>query len=134
MNSSASQKTYIRLSDKVINDPKAICALVEIIAKHSQDKPWRISVDGKQCESERIRRISIDKFYALVTQDKDAFYKFCKQLPVTVNKILKENPNLSDFTNVDDSVYKELKALNKDWLSSLYLLAFKEYDGFNNLK
>lgn len=35
MNSSSSQKTYMRMQNTLLNNPKAICMLVEVIAKKS---------------------------------------------------------------------------------------------------
>ena len=43
---------------------------------------------------------------------------------------IKENIELQVGT---DTVVDELKEKNPDLLKALYLLAFKEYEGFNNL-
>ena len=107
---------------------KDICALVEVIAKKSANEPLVISLDRKrQVSNERLRRISIDKFYEIITGDKLAFKKLCKQLPKTIKKLLKQNSHLQ---LQKDSVYNELKKIDKDILTALYKLAFQTYEGF----
>lgn len=130
MNSSASQKTFMRMQNHLLSSKNSsdICALVEVIAKKSANEPWIITLDGeKQAKNEKIRRISIDKFYAIITGDNLSFKKLCEQLPKTIEKLLKQNSHLQ---LQKDSVYKELKKLDEDILMALYKLAFKTYEGF----
>lgn len=131
MNSSSSQKTYMRMQNKIIEDDTAECFLVEAIAKNSQNIIWKVSLDGERFENEKIRRVSMDKFYEIVTGDRDAFYKICEELPILIDEIINENKELQVGT---DTVISELKDKNPDLLKALYLLAFKEYEGFKELK
>ena len=131
MNSSSSQKTYMRMLNKIANDSTAECYLVEAIAKTSQNIVWKVSVDGERVENEKIRRVSLDKFYEIVTGDKEAFYKMCMELPKIIDEIREEQKELQVGS---DTVIDELKEKNPDLLKALYLLAFKEYEGFENLK
>lgn len=48
MNSSSSQKTYMKMQAKLLEDDEAVCYLVEVISKKSQDEAWAISLDGKK--------------------------------------------------------------------------------------
>lgn len=128
MNSSSSQKTYLKMSAKVQNDSLARCFLVEIIAKISQDEPWEISIDSEKYKSEKIRRMSIDKFYEIVTGEADAFKKLCQVLPIVIQDVVDSVPK-NKFKN---TVLKELEQLSPDILTSLYLLAFKTYAGFDD--
>ena len=130
MNSSSSQKTYMKMQNKIVNDQNAICFLVEAIAKHSQNITWKVTVDGEQLENNRIRRVSIDKFYEIVTGESDAFLKICMILPDLIDEIISEHRELQVGT---DTVIDELRESNPDLLKALYLLAFKEYEGFNKL-
>lgn len=131
MNSSSSGKTYIKMQNHLLNAPdrnKSICALVEIIAKESQDIPWTITLDKiKQLPNDKLRRISIDKFYEIVTGDKRAFKKLCDQLPITIKKITSKNKQMQVE---QDTVFDELLELDNDILLALYKLAFKTYEGF----
>ena len=61
----SSQKTYMRMLNKIANDSTAECYLVEAIAKTSQNIVWKVSVDGGRVENEKIRRVSLDKFYEI---------------------------------------------------------------------
>ena len=131
MNSSSSQKTYMRMQNKIASDSKAECFLVEAIARNSQNIVWKVSVDGERLENERIRRVSMDKFYEIVTGDKEAFYKICTVLPELIDEIIDENKELQVGS---DTVVDELYHKNPDLLKALYLLAFKEYEGFNKIK
>ena len=127
MNSASSQKTYIKMQHKLLEDAQNRCMLVEVIAKHSQNIPWRISLDGESREHEFIRRVSIDKFYELVTKDKYAFKNLCQALPKVLDDVIASIPN----ENIENSVFKELQEISPNLLQSLYLLSFKEYEGFD---
>lgn len=131
MNSSSSSKIYMKMQNHLLNagDRKtSVCILVEVIAKQSQDIPWVITIDKiKQSSNSNLRRMSIDKFYELVTGDKDSFKKICYQLPVTIEKII----NFDQTLQVErDTVLEELKCIDQDVLISLYKMAFSTYEGF----
>ena len=72
----------------------------------------------------------MDKFYELVTGVENAFYLVCKQLPATIEKLIKND--VVD-TVEHDTVIDELKTKNPDLLKALYLLAFETYNGFDKL-
>lgn len=132
MNSSSSAKTFMRMQNHILNADdrdRSICALVEVIAKRSIDTPWVVSIDGqRQSENAQIRRISIDKFYEIVTGDSQAFRKLCIQLPITIQSIISQDRRL---TVQRDTVLDELQNLDDDILVSLYKLAFSTYEGFD---
>ena len=129
MNSSAAQKTFLKMTTQILKDDNCDCYLVEIIAKRSQNIVWNVSLDYERVSNEHIKRVSIDKFYEEVTGDKDAFYKICKQLPIIIDEIILEN---NEFVVEDDTVISELRSMNPDILKSLYMLAFSTYEGFKN--
>jgi len=128
MNSSSSQKTYMRMMNTLLSNDKAKCMLVEVIATKSQDIAWQISLDGVPMSDQRIRRVSIDKFYELVTGDRIAFKKLCEKLPLVIDDIV----NSSDFEQESNSVIQELKNIDNNLLKSLFLLSFKKYAGFDD--
>ena len=129
MNSSSSQKTYMRMMNKIAKDQKATCALVEVIAKKSQNIIWKISLDGESVYDERIRRISIDKFYEIVTGDKMAFKKLCEKLHIIISDVI----SCGLVRKSTNTVLNELQNLSPNILKNLYLLSFKKYDGFDNI-
>lgn len=128
MNSAAAQKTYMKMQNKIIRDSKATCMLVEVISTRSQNKTWIATVDKEQFDNEHIRRVSIDKFYEIVFGDSKAFVKLCQALPMILDDVIKE---LGNSTN-KNTVFAELAAISPDIMKSLYLLAFKTYEGFDD--
>jgi len=130
MNSSSSQKTYIKMQGMLLKNAKNRCYLVEVIAKNSQNIPWKISLDSNSHEHEYIRRVSIDKFYDLVTGEGDAFKQLCEVLPTVLEDVL----NSMNKSNIENSVFEALSAISPNLLKSLYLLSFDKYNGFDNFK
>ena len=129
MNSSSSSATYMKMQDKLLNDDKAICMLVEIIAKNSQNIKWQVSLKGNSMSNERIRRVSIDKFYEIVTGEKGAFKQLVETLPQVIDDVLEE----IEQDTIQNTVFEELQELDENILKSLYLLSFQKYEGFDNL-
>ena len=124
MNSRASDSVYMNMQNKILHDDEAVCMLVEIIAKKSQDIPW----NKNGLSHKKIRRVSIDKFYEIVFGDKYAFVKLCRALPLIIEDVISETGK----NYIRNSVYAELRDLSPDTLKSLYLLSFKTYEGFND--
>lgn len=128
MNSSSSQKTYMRMMHQIRKEKDSTCILVEIIARNSQDIPWKCSLDGSSISDENIRRMSIDKFYEFVTGEKEAFKQLCEVLPRVIDDVILEIGN--GFEN--NTVLQELRKIDPNILKSIYLLSFDKYEGFNN--
>ena len=129
MNSASSQKTYMKMQNKIVRDSHATCMLVEVIATRSQNKTWIVTVDKERFCNEKIRRVSIDKFYEIVFGDAKAFFKLCQALPDILDDVIE---TLERDSN-QNTVFKELKAISPDIMKSLYLLAFSTYEGFDTL-
>lgn len=131
MNSSSSAKTYMRMQNKLLNDRDATCMLVEVIAKHSQNIEWQCTIDKQKVRHEKIRRTSIDKFYEIVTGQHDAFMQLCRVLPKVIADVIEQNTQQL----IKNTVIEELQnQKTQNILQNLYLLAFKEYQGFKNFK
>lgn len=126
MNSSSAQKTYMKMQNKILEDDKATCMLVEVIAKSSQKKKWTVTVNSHRFSHDRILRVSLDMFYEIVFGDKEAFCKLCKALPVILDDVIANEKS----AKLQNTVYDELD--KTDFYKSLYLLAFKTYEGFEN--
>ena len=128
MNSASSQKTYMKMQHKIVRDSRATCMLVEAIATRSQNKTWIVTVDKERFNNENIRRVSMDKFYEIVFNDSEAFVKLCRALPSIIDDVI-ANMNCESNQN---TVFEDLKKIDSDIMKSLYLLAFKTYEGFEN--
>ena len=136
MNSSAAGKTFIKMQNQLLKDDDCACFLVEAIAKKAQNIKWETSVDGQKVGHKLIRRVSMDKFYELVTGQPDAFFQICMVLPTVIKSVV-ESAGSSLVPH--DTVYDELKAIadastiNDDDLAfalAIYLLGFSSYDSF----
>lgn len=128
MNSSSSQKTYMRMQSVLLKEPQAQCLLVEVIATKSQNTKWLVSLDGERVSHDNIRRVSIDQFYNLVTGEPTAFKQLCQVLPQVIDEVV---ASLQTRNSVN-TVFEQLENIAPNLLQSLYLLAFKKYQGFEN--
>lgn len=86
----------------------------------------------------RIRRVSIDKFYEIVTGEPDAFYQLCMVLPDMVSEVLRERVDGVEVPR--DSVYQQMRNMASGFhgmtddmamVLSMYMLGFSTYNGFN---
>ena len=130
MNAASSSDTYVKMQNKILHDDQATCMLVETIAKRSQDITWEVTINEngrkQKYSHKRIRRVSMDKFYEIVFGDKDAFFKLCKALPQILDDVIADD----ESAKLQNTVYEELD--KTDFYKSLYLLAFRTYEGFEN--
>lgn len=130
MNAASASDTYVKMQNKILHDDQATCMLVETIAKRSQNEIWTISINEngrrQRYSHQRIRRVSMDKFYSIVFNDNMAFFKLCKILPVILEDVISDD----DSIRLHNTVYVELDT--RDFYKSLYLLAFRTYEGFEN--
>lgn len=139
MNSAAAGKTFIKMQSQLLKDEGCACFLVEAIAKKSQNIKWETSVDNQKVGHKLIRRVSMDKFYALVTGQDDAFYQICMVLLEVIQKVVEtEGENLVPH----DTVIDELREIAKEssiegtdlaFAMAIYMLGFSSYEGFNSM-
>ena len=138
MNSASSAKTYIKMQSQILENDDCACLLVEAIAKKSQDIKWAIKIDGYSKKHRLIRRVSMDKFYAIVTGDDDAFCKMCMKLPSVIESVVNEE---SYDMAPNDTVINELRNVaeiyghsedNLTMAMAVYMLGFSTYMGFED--
>ena len=129
MNSSSAKNTYIKMQNEILGNDEAVCYLVEVIAKNSQDIIWTISLNKRKMSHKNIRRISIDKFYQLVTGSEKSFKDLCQVLPRVIDDVITS----VDMGKIEGSVFTELQNISPNLLKSIYLLSFKKYQGFSDL-
>lgn len=139
MNSASAGKTYIKMQNQLLNDDDCACFLVEAIAQRSQNIKWETTVDGKKVSHKRIRRVSLDQFYAMTTGEDDAFYKMCMVLPSVIERVVKQD---STVKVPCDTVFEELKRIAEmsgkepediAMAVAVYMLGFNSYLGFSEL-
>lgn len=136
MNSASAGKTFIKMQNQLLKDDDCACFLVEAIAQRSQNVKWETTVDKNKVGHKLIRRVSLGRFYALVTGQDDAFYQMCMVLPSIIQKAVSE---LGSSVVPHDTVIDELKVLAKKQhidnenlavAMAVYMLGFGSYNGF----
>lgn len=139
MNSASAGKTYIKMQNQLLNNDDCACFLVEAIAQKSQNIKWETTVDGRHVSHKRIRRVSLDQFYAITTGEEGSFYKMCMVLPEVIEEVVKQGNSVQV---PQDTVFQELKSVahmlgneHGDMAMSLavYMLGFSSYLGFSSL-
>ena len=139
MNSASAGKTYIKMQSQLLDDDDCACFLVEAIAKKSQNIKWETTVDGKKVSHRRIRRVSLDNFYTLVSGEEDAFYKMCMILPSVIDKVVKQdNQDRVPHDTVVEELNQIASSLNMEsddiaMAMAIYMLGFSSYKGFSEL-
>jgi hypothetical protein len=136
MNSASAADTYTKMQRQLLEDDDCACFLVEVIAKKSQNIVWQTTVNKRKVSHVRIRRVSIDQFYSIVTGDENAFYKVCEVLPEMITTVLTE---VGDVHRPNDVVYDEMQTIAEhvgrpepDIVMALYSLGFSTYNGFKD--
>lgn len=137
MNNASSRDTFKKMKKQVEADSDCGCLLVEVIAGKSKNKVWKKEIDGVEVEDARIRKMSIDRFYKLVTGDKKAFYKLYNQkLPVYMGQLLKLQPvSIGCKDLVIDQLKKSYQgkcdlADDNRMVNFFYQMSFSSYEGF----
>lgn len=128
MNSSSTKATYEKMKDMVEDDEDCTCYLVEVIAKQSQDIIWNVTIKKEVESNSKIKRMSIEKFYALVTGNDNAFKELVEALPKVIDDVIEEVGK----KKINFTVFEELEKIDKNTLRSLYKLAFNKYVGFDD--
>lgn len=131
MNAASSSKTYLKMQTQIHKDDESACFLVEVIANKSQNIKWETTVDKHKVSHKLIRRVSIDRFYELVTGEPDAFHDLCCVLPEIIQEVVSEIPELREENDMAFSELQELSHQTGESLSTiLYTLGFGDYLGF----
>ena len=138
MNSASASKTFIKMQNQLLTDDDCACFLVEAIAQRSQNVKWETTVDKRKVGHKLIRRVSLDKFYALVTGQDDAFYQMCMVLPDIIQKAVSElDSSIVPHDTAMDELLDLAKLRNIDdenlaVAMAVYMLGFCSYAGFSN--
>lgn len=136
MNSASAGKTFIKMQNQLLKDDDCACFLVEAIAKTSQNIKWETTVDGTKVSHKLIRRVSLDKFYALVTGQENAFYQICMALPEVIQSVVDDAgeklvPHDIVFEQLSDMAEKSgIEKKDVALAMAIYMLGFGSYNGF----
>lgn len=131
MNSSSAKSVHAHMRGLVEGNSKAVCYLVEIVAKCSQDIEWCLrNAPLREDRQKRLRRISIDRFYEIVTGNANAFRNLCQVLGKVIDDIVKEHPHAVSH----NTVLSELLEEDSDVMRTLFVMSFGTYRGFDDFK
>ena len=108
--------------------------MIQIIATRSINELWKGTFNKTYYEHPRVRKISADKFYELVTGIPDAFYQLCTVLPQATKDYV-ESLNITTQGKTDSSfVFNELNTTaqqnNKTLIEQIMTDNFNTYNGF----
>ena len=130
---------FILMQNQILHENDCACFLLETVAEDSRDMELEMTFEQDKFTDSRIRLISIDEFYKLITGDEGAFYQICKMLPTVVQDIVKTE--CETFVS-HDSAYDELKRMADNlsifdkesaFAMAVYLSKFSFYESFHDI-
>jgi len=131
MSGPTGEQVYSKMQRQLLADDDCACFLVQTIAIKPQNVTWEKTVEKVKQRHRRIRRVSIDQFYSLVTGQEDAFFQMCMALPGAIESVV-AGAVAADVPV--DTVLDELNGIAKSkdgpFALALYLLGFGSYFGF----
>jgi hypothetical protein len=134
MNSSAAESLFQKLQRYAVQNPKAKCYWVQILATSSFNESWEASLNGKTYKHKRVYKISGDQFYKLLSKQDDAFFQLYKTLPIAIADFLKTIKKSEAVANSALSEIKESTSKSKRTiLDEITFENFGYYLGFDKL-
>lgn len=136
MNSGGAESVFQKLEKFTLKYPNSKCYLVQILAKSSFNTKWEAMFNGTKYSNERIFKISGDRFYELVSGEKDAFFKLYKALPNAINDFILDK-NIQENQNTGESAFIRIKEdanlSKRKIIDQITFDNFKYYFGFDKL-
>lgn len=135
MNSSSAESLFQKLAHYADTYKKANCYWVQILAKGSFCENWVGDINGKEYSHSRVFKISGDKFYALLTNQNDAFYSLYKALPEAISDFLakRNNSNKSGGDSAISEIISASKEADRSIFDQITFENFGYYCGFDRL-
>lgn len=81
MKLSAKRALTIKAFDKLLHDKEATVMVIDMQNHSGINVPWVIRMDGESFVNNRLRLVSIDKFYEIIFSHEGAYSCICKALP-----------------------------------------------------
>ncbi len=88
MNSSSTEALYQKLERLAKKYPKSTCYWVAILCKRSYNEQWTENFGNRTYNHPRVRKISGDKFYALLSGKENALAELYEALPKAISDYL----------------------------------------------
>lgn len=87
MKHSAKRALAIKVFDKLLHDKNAVVMIVDMQNHSGINEPWIIHLEDKPLVNERLRLVSIDKFYDVIFSQEGAYSRICEALPTILSDI-----------------------------------------------
>lgn len=118
--------------------PEATCYYVRIIDTKSRNEIWKFSKDKEPYTHPRVRVISGDKFYSIVTGDKDAFKELIEKFPDILSQYIKrkkyESKNGNSTSNYLNELIEKSNGDKTRLMDTIVKDTFNSYLGFKKEK
>lgn len=135
MNSSSAESLFQKLARYADDYKDAKCYWVQILANGSFNEKWFAIINGKEYSHSRVYRISGDKFYTLLTGEKNAFLNLYKILPVAINDFLKTaDTEEKEKDSILSEIQTSVNISGRSLLDEITFENFGYYTGFDKLK
>ena len=136
MNSGDQELVYQNLQRLANENETAICYWVQIIAKSSFNEHWEGKFKDRIYNHPRVRKISGDKFYELLTGVSDAFKQVVDAIPKVISAIEQKGSiikNLESQVTAIQTITEKANASNRSLLEQLAVDNLSNYIGFDKL-
>ena len=135
MNSSSAESLFQKLARYADDYKNANCYWVQILSTKSFNEKWFSLINGKEYSHSRVYKISGDRFYALLTGNKDAFYQLYKALPNAIDDFLVTTAKAEVMKdNIITDISESAKSSGIGMLDEITCDNFYYYSGFDRLK
>lgn len=123
-----------KLESHVNKNNTTIGYFVHIIGKSSYDNVWNFTSKNVTYNHPRVRIISGDKFYELLTNKPNAFKELCDALPTAtndyINNLSPSAGNTGNHNGVFQSISQNAHLFGRDILTQIFHENFSKYNGF----
>lgn len=99
---------------------------IEVFSPISRDIEWHAVIDDVVASNTRIRRISIDKFYELMTGVKNSYPETCTRVNSLLDEVIEHRTIYFDKKNY---LHKMIKNSNVENISNLLKSLLHTYEG-----
>ena len=136
MNSGDQELVYQNLQRFANENEDSTCYWVQINAKKSFDEQWKGNFRNRKYDHPKVRKISGDKFYELLSGENDAMCEIYKALPKVIASVLQKRgitTNLQSQVTAVQTITSKAKEFNRPLLDQLAVDNLSYYSGFNEL-
>ena len=134
MNSSSAESAFQKLARFADDYKQANCYLVQVLDTKSYAKHWAGIINGKEYSHSRVFKISGDRFYELLTNNKNALFELYKALPKAVDDFLQtiDSAEAKKSTVLND-ISEAARNKQRSLMDEITFANFYYFQGFDKL-